>query len=311
MEHMLIIRDERENYIPFLRNTIQRDYPKARTVRDVLAKPRKVGFTTDWLAEQFARCITTEGHQALATTYDADEAEYMFGIVRRFYDNMKPTRRPQLGKDTGTAMSFPRLDSSIEIQTAGGRRKGRGRTPSAVLIDEFAQYDETAADEILTSMLGSLPPSTSLRVQSTPKGIGNPFHRLFVDARQGTSPFKAHFYPWMWMPEKHLLRADSPEVVSSPLEAIKGQLEYTDEEGAFVASWNTLHPELSIDQDNIRWRRFNQRGFRETFLQEFPPLALRLLISPTIPSTTWCFLARIKPIPILGNIIHRPTSSLI
>lgn len=270
MENMLVIRDERERYVPFIRNGIQAHYAGARSIRDVLAKPRKIGFTTDWLAEQFTLAITTEGHQALATTYDDEEAEYMFGIVRRFYEQITPARRPKLGKDTGRAMSFPNLDSSIEIQTAGGRRKGRGRTPSAVLIDEFAQYDEAAADEILTSMLGSLPTWVPLRVQSTPKGIGNPFHRLYVDARQGTSPFKAHFYPWMWMPEKHRLAADDQAVLSSPLDAVKGALELDDEERDFVAAWNGLHPLLPIGEDNIRWRRFNQRGFRDTFLQEFP-----------------------------------------
>lgn len=288
MENLFIIRDERGEYIQFVRNSIQKHFANARSLRDIVVKPRKVGFTTDWLQENLARVITTEGYQALATTYDEDEAEYMFGIVRRTYDNLPEHLRPSLGKDTGRAMSFPSLDSGIEIQTAGGKKKGRGRTPSSVLIDEFGLYDDTQADEILTSLLGSVPAFVPLRIQSTPKGIGNPFHRRFVDALQGQDVFKAHFYPWMWMPEKHRLTDDAMVLQETEYGASLLQpLEFTDEEINLLDGWNSQHPDLAIEEENIRWRRLTQMSFKETAAQEFPedPVSCFLATTDTVFDT--------------------------
>ena len=53
-----IIRDESGSYAPFVRNTIQADYNSKRGLRNIIVKPRKIGFTTDWLLENFLLCLT-------------------------------------------------------------------------------------------------------------------------------------------------------------------------------------------------------------------------------------------------------------
>ena len=279
MDNFLIIRGEDDEYIPFHHNTIQAHYETAKTLRNVIVKPRKIGFTTRWLAEHFTKMLVTPGYETLALTFDEDEAEYMFGIVRRFYDHLPKNRQPKLGKDTGRAMSFSRVDSSMTIQSAGGRRKGRGRTPSAILLDEFAHYDEAVAVDVYSSVVNSAPLHTEITIQSTPLGIGNEFHRQFLRAEQGSSTFKSHFYPWMWLPEKHRLATDDRLVLDKPW--LRGELEFSDEEINLVQSWNEQHPDMLMGQDHIRWRRYKIAEDPYTFKQEYPENKVACFLATT------------------------------
>ncbi len=278
-EGYLIIRDEHESFVPLTYNHIQEHYEAHETLRDIVVKARKIGFTTRWMGKHFPRAIMTEGYQALAFTYDEDEAEYMFGIANRFYEMLPKGTPPRKGKDTGTAMGFPKIDSGIDVQSSGGRRKGRGRTPSAILLDEFAQYDENVAVDIFSSVVNSAPLWVPITIQSTPRGIGNEFHRQFVRAENGESTFKAHFYPWMWLPEKHRITEESATLAAH--EWLKGTLEYTDEERLLLETWNAAHPDLLLDQDNIRWRRYKAAEDPDTFKQEYPENSVDCFLATT------------------------------
>ena len=278
-ERYMIIRDETENFVPFVYNSIQAHYETQEGRRDIVVKPRKIGFTTRWLATHFIRTITTEGYQALAFTYDDEEAQYMGGILHRFYELLPKGGQSKLGTDTLTAMSFPEMDSSIEIQSSGGRRKGRGRTPSAILLDEFAQYDENAAVEIFSSVVNSAPLWTPVTIQSTPRGIGNEFHRQFVRAENGESPFKAHFYPWMWLPQKHSIAMDSHLIDNMP--QLRKPLEFTLEEQTLLETWNGQHSDLILAEDNIRWRRYKAAEDPDKFFQEYPENSIGCFLATT------------------------------
>lgn len=278
-EGYLIIRDEQESFVPFTYNPIQAHYETQEGRRDIVVKPRKIGFTTRWLAKNFIKAITTEGHQGLAFTYDDEEAQYMGGILHRFYELLPKGAAPKKGTDTLTALSFPVLDSSIEIQSSGGRRKGRGRTPSDILLDEFAQYDENAAIDIFSSVVNSAPLWTPVTIQSTPRGIGNEFHRQFVRAENGESPFKAHFYPWMWLSQKHSIVANSPLLDNMP--QLRKALEFTDEERRLLEIWNAQHPDLLLNEDNIRWRRYKAAEDPDKFKQEYPENAVDCFLATT------------------------------
>lgn len=279
MEQFFIIRDEKEAYVPFVYNTVQAHYSAAVRTRNIIVKPRKVGFSTQWIAEQVAMMLVTPGYQALAFTYDEDEAEYLFGIARRIYDSLPAGTQPHLGKDSGRAMSIPSLDSSLEIYSSGGRRKGRGRTPSSILLDEFAQYDDNVAVDIFTAVVNSAPLWVPVTILSTPRGIGNEFHRQFVRAEAGETPFKAHFYPWMWLGEKHQIAIDSPLVADKSW--LQGELEYTEEELGLIESWNSQHSDMPIGQDHIRWRRYKHAEDSFGAKQEYPEDSVSCFLATT------------------------------
>ena len=277
-EQCLIIRNEQEQFIPFVYNSIQTHYEAVKSLRDIVVKPRKIGFTTRWLGRALAMALTSEGYQGLAFTYDDKEAQYMGGILRRFYEFL-PKPLPKLGTDTLTALSFPSMDSSIEIQSAGGRRKGRGRTPSDILVDEYGQNDESVAVDIFTSVVNAAPLWVPVTIQSTPTGIGTEFHRQFVRAENGESTFTAHFYPWMWLSQKHRISETNP--IIADMKWLRGTLEFTSEEYTLLDTWNVQHPELLLDEDNIRWRRYHAAEDPDKFKAEYPENSVDCFLSTT------------------------------
>ncbi|MAH48022.1 hypothetical protein CMI37_19525 [Candidatus Pacearchaeota archaeon] len=265
IENFFMIRDEHDEIVPFKYNDIQSNYDETSTLRDVKNKPRKIGFSTQSMAEAYAFSIAIPNFEVLALTYDDEETSYLFGMVDTFHENMPEILRPKPTAHSTTHMELLNK-SSLTVQTAGGKRKGRGRTPSYVLLDEMAQYDETQQEEIYTSIMGSVPPWARVRIQSTPKGIGNKFHSLYTGALDGTEVWSPFFYPWMWMPEKHTLELGSQHALGHD----RGHLNYTQDEQNLIERWNAEHPEHPINEDNIRWRRMRQSDLKETFGQEFP-----------------------------------------
>jgi len=252
--------------VPFKFNRIQEHYYENMSVRDIKNKPRKIGFTTLELGIHYTNAILLPEYQFLALTYDNEEAEYMSRIIHTFHENIPEGLRPVTDGDSARSMSFVKSNSSIDVQTAGGRRKGRGRTPSAVLLDEFAQYDEIEQEEIYTAVVNSAPPHAPIRIQSTPKGIGNMFHSQFTDAKNGLTNWKPFFYAWMWLAEKHSLAEGS----NFALPEDRGVLAYTEEEQQLLTSWNEAHPDILVGMDNIRWRRMKIREQGAGFKQEWP-----------------------------------------
>lgn len=179
IENFFYIRDEHDEIVPFKYNDIQAHYDRTATLRDVKNKPRKIGFSTQSMAEGYAFAIGIPNFQFLGLTYDDEETDYLFSMVNTFHENLPQALRPKTSSHSSTEMVLSNK-SSITVQTAGGKRKGRGRTPSYVLLDEFALYDESQQEDIYTSIMGSVPPWARVRIQSTPKGIGNKFHSLFM-----------------------------------------------------------------------------------------------------------------------------------
>jgi len=280
IERYLYIRDEFEQIVPLKYNRIQADYDAHQTSRDIKLKPRKIGFSTQEMAEMYVRAITAPNFQGLALTYDGDETDYLFGMVSLFHESLPAKLRPKTSSHTQTGMTFPVTNSSIEVQTAGGGRKGRGRTPSQVLIDELALYDERQQELIWTAIVNSAPLSSRVRAQSTPHGIGNKFHAEYTRAVDQRSRWTNFFYPWMWLSEKHALPLGSADALPED----QGALDYTETEYNLVTRWNGEYPDMPIGEDNIRWRRMKIGEDADTFSQEYPedPVSCFLATTETV-----------------------------
>jgi len=277
IEKFLWIRDEQDRLVPLRYNRIQADYDQRASSRNIKVKPRKIGFTTQEMAEMYAYAVTMPNFQGIALTYDAEETNYLFGMIHLFHEMLSPALRPKTSSHTATGINFEASNSRIEVQTAGGGRKGRGRTPSRVLIDELAQYDERVQDDIWTAIVNSTPISATISAQSTPKGIGNKFHSEFVRAVDGQSRWEYFFYPWMWLSDKHSLQHDSPDVRPED----RGAINYTEEEHDLVLGWNREHPENPIGEDNVRWRRMKISEDPDSFRQEFPEDSISCFLATT------------------------------
>jgi hypothetical protein len=112
------------------------------------------------------------------------------------------------------------------------------------------------ADDQAAGALQTVPnePGTEIILESTARGFGNFFHRMWSDAERGLSDYIAIFVPWFWAPE---YRVEPPPGFS-----------LTEEESAYMEAHG-------LDLAQMAWRRDKIRvlGDPLLFAQEYPATA--------------------------------------
>ncbi len=254
MERNLFIRTKDRRLLPLRFNPIQAYYYHRRTPRDIILKPRQVGFTTLNCGLLFADSVLRPHTVSAVVSRDADSALYIFSIIHRFWHSLPEEEQRYIGKPQYASreeLSWPKLGSHIFVGTAGVLTAGRGQTIHNLLCSEFAFWPNP--QEVLAALLEAVPMGGRVVIESTPNGRGNHFHFLWQQAQEGESGFRPHFHPWWQDPGNR--------VEGEPL----GPL--SEEETRLVAN-------QGLDEAQLRWRRAKQRDLRERFPQEYPEDAI-------------------------------------
>lgn len=76
---------------------------------------------------------------------------------------------------------------------------GRGQALSLLIVDEAAFVDDM--DDLWTGLLPTISTGGRCIALSTPNGVGNWFHKTYVDAESGKNNFKPTRLPWKVHPE--------------------------------------------------------------------------------------------------------------
>lgn len=202
-----------------LADVIDRERAAGRPPRIVILKARQLGFSTFAEMEVFRQCDLNPYQQALIAAHKAESAEYLFNMIDRAYENMPKALQRKKRYSTKRLIHFKDNDSRIEVQVA---EEARGFTAQIVHLSELAFVAE--ADRLLTSILSGIPDTAEslLIVESTPNGIGNEFHNLWVRASSGRSDWVAVFVPWFddptyvrrpWFTEDELMTPTANEAM--------------------------------------------------------------------------------------------------
>jgi hypothetical protein len=92
------------------------------------------------------------------------------------------------------------LDNGSKIQgVPTSKDAGRSQALSLLVIDEAAHVEEM--EELWTGLLPTLSTGGRCIALSTPNGVGNWFHKTYVDAETGINNFKPSKLPWTLHPE--------------------------------------------------------------------------------------------------------------
>jgi len=242
----LYILDKDKRLVKLHFNPLQRRFLRERTGRDLILKPRQIGFSTAIQADLFYRAVTRTS--ATVTLSHEDKSTQKFRrMTKRFYDNLPENFRPARKYDNAVLATYPDFDSESEIFTAGNTDTGRSGTYTDVHASEVAFYKDAQAI-VAGIMQGGNP---SIAMESTPNGAQGYFYNLCMEALDGNSIWKLHFFRW-W---------DHPEY-ATPLE--DGEtFDYADDELELVETFG-LSPE------QIKWRRGKQQELKHEFPQEYP-----------------------------------------
>lgn len=144
----------------------------------------------------------------------------------------------------------------------------RGLPGDGVHYSEASSWEETPkkkpSDLVRSISGGIIPRHLSLQFfESTPKGAGNYFHRIWLDAKEKRSSFTPVFIPWYYIPHDTLPIADIEEFATwlwmnrnSDMNGENGR--WKDSGKYYWRLW-----ELGATLEGIQWYRYKRLEFRD------------------------------------------------
>ena len=180
--------------IPFVLNEAQKDLFNAvrKNDRVMILKARQLGFSTAMVGYFYHNTVTTPGTTTAIIGYNADLTSELFDKVKTFYRSTPASLRPTIQYNSRYEISFPRMDSKILVLPSTVN-VGRGYTLNNVLATELSSWED--AEEKMMTLEASVPITGKLVIESTPKGVGNMYHRMWASDDNG---YIKKEYGWWW-----------------------------------------------------------------------------------------------------------------
>ncbi len=141
----------------------------------------------------------------------ATKAETAKNIIRRVKTVIKYLPRWLVISEaiTDNKMSLEFDNGSVIKAIASSEDAGRSEAVSLLVVDEAAFINNF--DTIWTGLLPTVSAGGRVIMISTPNGVGNVFHKTFVEAEAGQNKFRATKLPWWVHPERIEGLRDDPE----------------------------------------------------------------------------------------------------
>jgi len=160
-----------------------------------LLKGRQLGISTYVAARFYQQTITTHGVRTFIVAHSNEGSRNLYGIVRRFQEQMPDDIRPSVGVSNATELIFDKIDSGYLVSVASSEGVGRSATAQLAHLSEMAFWENV--DEHFAGLLQTIPdvPGTEVIIESTAYGF-NEFHRLWRRAEAGEIDFVPIFLPW-------------------------------------------------------------------------------------------------------------------
>lgn len=177
--------------IPFAPYSYQRAFlDNYDASRRLVLKARQIGFSQVFALEALYATIHEPESTVLLVSRSQDLAVNLLRYCYLTFNNLRDA--PALRKANESEMGF--ANGSRIKSIPANRSTGRGFTANRVYLDEFAYADYD--DAIYQSVSPTVSQGGVLVIGSTPNGIGNLFHELFL-AGEGFTRFTV---PWQRCP---------------------------------------------------------------------------------------------------------------
>lgn len=166
---------------------------------NIILKSRQMGITT--LVAAYALWLMTfySDKNILCLSITQKTSKEIVTKIRFGYDNLPNWLKVPATEDNQLSL---RLSNGSFVQAASSAgTSGRSSALSLLIIDEAAFIDNV--DDIWLSAQNTLSTGGRAIVLSTPNGVGNFFHRKWVEAEEGRNEFNTISLPWHLHPERN------------------------------------------------------------------------------------------------------------
>ena len=212
---------------------------------NVILKSRQLGISTLSAGYSLWLMLFHEDKNILVIATKQEVAKNLVTKVRFMHDNLPSWLKGQTEEDNKLSLRL-KNGSQIKATSAAGDA-GRSEALSMLIIDEAAFINNV--EEIWTSAQSTLSTGGGAIVLSTPNGVGNWFHKIWVQATQGEQwhPTELH---WTVHPERDQKWRDE----QSKLLGEKGAAQECDCD--FISSGHTV-----VEGATLQW-------YEETYVKD-------------------------------------------
>lgn len=182
---------------------------------NIILKSRQLGISTLVAAYSLWKMIFNSDYNILVIATKQDVAKNLITKVRIMYELLPSWLKGSALEDNKLSLKLPN-GSQIKA-VASSPDAGRSEALSLLIVDEAAFVDY--ADEIWTSAQSTLSTGGSGILLSTPNGVGNFFHKKWVEAEEGNNPFNTIKLKWDVHPERDQEWRDEQDRLLGPKQA--------------------------------------------------------------------------------------------
>ena len=183
------------NLYPFQKNTLSRFHDDRFLL---ILKSRQLGITTLIAAYSLWLSLFNQDKSVLIISIKQEVSKEIITKVRFANEHLPSWLKEK--ETTNNHMSL-RFENGSQISaTSSAKDAGRSKALSLLIVDEAAFIDE--AESIWTSAFNTLSTGGRAIILSTPNGVGNWFHRMWVNAEKKKNDFKTLKLNWNLHPER-------------------------------------------------------------------------------------------------------------
>ncbi len=277
MKKYVKIQHPKRGTIPFelypfqdtaLQELIDNDY-------NIILKSRQLGITTLSSAYSLWMMIFHSDKNILCISITQETSKEIVTRVRFANDNLPSWLKVPCVEDNRLSLRL-KNGSQIKAVSSSGTA-GRSAALSMLIIDEAAFIDNI--DEIWTSAQSTLSTGGKAIVLSTPNGVGNFFHKTWVEADAKKNKFHTIRLPWHLHPERDQTWRDEQTKLLGPKMAAQ------ECDCDFATSGNTVVDVPVLDfykQSKVR-SPVETRGMDKSFwIWEYPDYTRSYLVSADV-----------------------------
>lgn len=173
-----------------LHDIVENHVAPKRPIRLVALKARRMGFSTYFSGRYYRNTSCQQNRYALQITHEPEATDFLFKMVKRFYNSSPAHMRPETLYNNTRLLEFNNkrgegLNSAFRVATAGKDDVGSGQLIHYLHLSETSKWAAHNTKSLLTSVLQCVPESgdTEVVFESTAKGIGGEFYDRFWGAR--------------------------------------------------------------------------------------------------------------------------------
>ena len=242
---------------------------------NVVLKSRQLGISTLSAAYSLWMMLFQNDKNVLCIATTKDTAKNLVTKVRIMYEGLPSWLKTQIVENNKLSLIF-KNGSQIKA-IASNESAGRSEALSLLILDEAAFIDKI--DTIWTAAQQTLATGGRCLAISTPNGVGNWFHKTWIDAQDGVNKFNTVKLHWSAHPERDQIWRDEQDKNLGPSQAAQ------ECDADFLSSGRSV-----VDPAILEWYKekmccepTEKSGFdRNLWIWDYPNYSKKYLVSADV-----------------------------